>query len=244
MIRIFIQLMLLSLVVATGVHWGYSQLEKKINQLSCFPQENSSQHKELDPLIPEVDETPLDTRIILQRNVFQTGLAPTPVLSPPHPPKEIEPVVEVVVPTSLNLSLVGTVVGGQKNSRAIIVDPQKRGEQQLLQVGDGIQGAIVEAIAWDRVILDVNGKREILEMPKPQDGGLPSSVVQVQAHAHRLTPGSAPDGRAEQTRLPRPPPLRPQRRIDLPPAEPSADLEMPPHELSPSLDEILLPPMD
>jgi hypothetical protein len=253
MIRVLFKLMLLSLLATAGVHLSYEQIEKKIIEPPWFPQVDftQSQGKEhidgLDKLVAGIDENTLrqvgkDTRIILQRNLFQTGAAPQPVAPPPTP----KPVVEtaaVPIPTSLNLSLVGTMISNQTRSRAIMVDNQKRGEQQLLQVGDGIQGAIVQAIEWNRVILDVNGKQEILEMPKPQDNAsaTPASRVQASRLAPALPPPSAPilpeaeDHQQARQRRPPAPPLRPQRRIDLP---------LPESNIIDESTEILLPPME
>lgn len=266
MIRVLSKLMFLSLMASLGVHLGYKELEKKVIQPPWFSVEErtESQHIEgLEALVAGLDEQALqqvskDTRIILQRNLFQTGATP-PVAPQVVPKQEVQPVVEAPVPTSLNLTLVGTAVGTQGNSRAIIVDPQKRGEQMLVQVGDGIQGAIVQAIEWDKVVLDVSGKKEILEMPKAQDSPPPAATARVQAvRSPRTVPIPPPPPRQTlpdevlqpdtQTRRPRPPPLRPQRRIDLPAAEPSPelppDLSLPELEAGPGpADEILLPPM-
>jgi hypothetical protein len=259
MIRTLVQLMLLSVLASAGVHWTYKELEKQVIQPPWFPQLDSIQGKEsteLEEFVAELDEKTLqqggtESRIILQRNVFQVGLAPKPLAPPPPPQQEVQAVVEEPAqPTSLNLNLVGTLIRSQEHSMAIIVDAQKRGEQQLLRIGDGIQGAIVQAIEWDKVTLDVNGKLEILEMPKPQASA--ASTPASRPQARRLPPSPppppppAPDlsdhPRAlEEMRPRRPPPLRPQRRIDLP--SPESD-SLAPREGSVPLDGIALPPIE
>jgi len=69
--------------------------------------------------------------------------------------------IEKLQPTSLNLALLGTVSGNQKNTFAIIEEINKK-KQALYRVGDSVQGAIVKKILRRKVILRVKERDEIL----------------------------------------------------------------------------------
>ena len=66
-------------------------------------------------------------------------------------------------PTSLNVALLGTVVGAQQYAFAVIEEVNKR-KQGLYKVGDSVQGATVKRILRGKVVLRVNDKDEILTM--------------------------------------------------------------------------------
>jgi general secretion pathway protein C len=63
--------------------------------------------------------------------------------------------------SSLNLKLLGTVVNESGSSWAIIQDLET-GRQEMVSVGSVVAGARVVSIGKDRVVLNVNGKEEIL----------------------------------------------------------------------------------
>ena len=73
--------------------------------------------------------------------------------------------VEALKQTNLNLKLLGTVTGDRSKAYAVI--EEKKGKRQnLYRVGDVVQTAIVKIILREKVVLNVNGKDEILEMEK------------------------------------------------------------------------------
>ncbi len=94
---------------------------------------------------------------ILQRDLFKTQK--TPVESAPVNQVNIEGMEE----TSLKLKLWGTVSGIEKRSYAVIEDTQKH-EQNLYRVGDSVQNATIKAILRSKIVLNVNGKDEVLAM--------------------------------------------------------------------------------
>ena len=63
--------------------------------------------------------------------------------------------------SSLNLKLLGTVVNEKGSSWAIILDLD-RDRQDMVSVGSVVAGARVVSIGKDRVVLNVNGREEIL----------------------------------------------------------------------------------
>ncbi|MCI5144690.1 MAG: hypothetical protein D3923_04005 [Candidatus Electrothrix sp. AR3] len=166
-------------------------------------------------------------QIIIQRNIFQT------VLEPVAPVKEVV-VEQEAVPTSLNLTLEGTAVGTAKNSKAIIFDNLKK-EYVIVKIDGKVQDAIVKSIEWDKVIFEVRGKKEVLEMPQLKGGGI--GALNRRKNAHRMQRRQPPeyeeeieeeeieeerDIKARRSRRPiksRRPSVRPHRRVSLPSSE-------------------------
>jgi general secretion pathway protein C len=100
---------------------------------------------------------------ITQRNLFQIGNK-TVV----EKPKPVD--VEALKETSLKLKLWGTVTGDKGRAYAVIEDLKTR-RQNLYRIGDSIQDAIIKIILRERVVLQVAGKNEVLQMEKMEAGG-------------------------------------------------------------------------
>jgi hypothetical protein len=272
MIRTLGILVAIFLAVTVGVHFGYKYLEQELEQASCVPASPDTTGSTVADAASasEMQQNPAsqpvrarqDFQIIVRRDIFQVGTAAQAAREPiPEP----EPMQEAV-PTSLNLTLAGTMLGDTERTRAIVVDNAKR-EQVLLRVGDGIQGAVVKTIEWNQITLNVNGKLEVLEMPDPDKK---SSLRNPRTSNTGFRPPPALIQNNNIHRRGSPP--RPRRRISLPdlptddtseidqepelPDETSdvlSDLEVDPtkgelpeliNETAPSDDEVLLPPME
>ena len=84
--------------------------------------------------------------------------------------------IEALEPTSLKISLLGTVTGSDENARAVIEETGRK-TQGLYRVGDSVQNAVVKKILWGKVVLRVGDKDEILSMDVPElkKGGRTSS---------------------------------------------------------------------
>ena len=96
---------------------------------------------------------------IIERNLFNTK----------KKTNKTEPVdIETLKQTDLNLKLWGTVTGDSGKTYAVI-EEQKGKKQNLYKVGDTIQNATVKIILREKVVLNVNGKDEILELEKSTD---------------------------------------------------------------------------
>jgi general secretion pathway protein C len=103
---------------------------------------------------------------------------------------------EAPKPTELKLKLWGVVVHADGSSYCVIEDLTTR-KQDLYRISDTVAGsAVVKQIQWDRVILDRDGRDEILELSPPQGGSLPASAGVAPARA--LPPGAAPSVSAAQ----------------------------------------------
>ncbi len=72
-------------------------------------------------------------------------------------------------PTRLGIVLLGTVSGPERVAFAVMEEKGKR-SQGLYHTGDKVQGALIKKVLRGKVILEVNGKDEILEMEQAKTG--------------------------------------------------------------------------
>ncbi|MGX9726594.1 MAG: type II secretion system protein N [Candidatus Electronema sp. VV] len=235
MIRVLTTLAVITALAAAGAHFGYRELEKRLLTSSCLPEPPAagsagmaSEDGAGPPPEPEAVPAAQNFQIIVRRDIFRSAV-------PDRQEKKTEPKpppVETAQPTTLNLTLSGTVLGSGQTSRAIIINNAGRErKQQLLQIGDGVPdtAAVIKEIDWESVTLEVNGRQEILTMPKPKSApGFGPQAMIVPPDPAMPAPGEARGGR---------PPVRPNRRINLPPEEPPPIVEDPP----PPEEEIPLP---
>ncbi len=94
---------------------------------------------------------------IIERNLFKTNTETG------SRPDKLD--IETLQPTDLNLNLLGTITGDQKEAYAVIEDTAVK-KQDLYRIGDTIQNATVKMILREKVVLNVNGKDEILGIEK------------------------------------------------------------------------------
>jgi len=170
-IRITVKLLLLFILVYVGVHLWYARLEKRLIARSSLPAQSvspvsapkkKSAEKPVQPLNKENKGD--DFEVIIVRNIFEA--VPEQAAKPKQPvPEEKEP-----EKTTLKLVLQGTVSGSERDARAIIID-EKEKKQDLYQVGDAVQGAIITAIERGRVILELNGSKQFLMIKERKGGG-------------------------------------------------------------------------
>jgi len=118
-------------------------------------------------------EEKTDYSVIVSRNIFSPTVArPKPVLNPKVIRRQPKP---SLVPTVLNLKLVGTIISDQpENSKAVI---SKRGgrEQKIYMVSDEVgKNAVIVGINRLEVLIDNAGRIETLSM-KVEKGGLQQS---------------------------------------------------------------------
>lgn len=117
--------------------------------------------KKDDSLPKKVSSTPtpkVNYTVIIERNLFG-----------PPPGKQNKNGVEEKIDveglgtTKLEIVLMGTIEGGDEGSRAIILTKKDK-NQEIYQTGDYIQEALVKDILRGKVILNYNGKDEVLDM--------------------------------------------------------------------------------
>lgn len=160
MVRVAVKLILIFILVFTGVKVWYNRLEESL--LSVPEPAVASIEPQVEEQTEILRKTP-DYKIITDRNIFQAVLIKVEK-------KEEVVVEEVLAPTKLKLSLMGTVSGSDRNARAIISD-DKSNKQDIYLVGDAIQGAFIKSIERGKVILEVNGRDEVLELVERKGGG-------------------------------------------------------------------------
>lgn len=162
MMRVAVKLLLIFVLVFAGVKIWYGRLEEQLRVPAAVTETRVTE--------PEVERTvierkPDDYSIIVDRNIFQAAITKTEKAETPAVPAEL-------AATKLKLSLMGTIYGVERDSRAIISDDQKK-QQDIYQIGDSIQGALIKTIERGRVVLNVNGADEELLL-KDREGGGPA----------------------------------------------------------------------
>ncbi len=164
-IFIILNLFLLTIGIYMGVKGFYRIVTTKIAV------QTPESHMEKIPVVKDNISKPITYyRKIIDRNLFKTG-AEISVKK-----KGVDPDLEGLQETELNLKLWGTVTG--KTTFAVIEDTKDR-KQNLYHVGDSIQNAVVKMILREKVVLDVNGKDEVLNIEEtafPQKGGAKRST--------------------------------------------------------------------
>jgi len=112
--------------------------------------------------------------VIVDRNIFgSSDEASSDVETMDMEAKEIE----ALEPTSLKISLLGTVTGSEENACAVIEETGRK-TQGLYRVGDSVQNGVVKKILWGKVVLRVGDRDEILSMDEAETkkgGGARSS---------------------------------------------------------------------
>jgi len=101
---------------------------------------------------------------IITRDLFKTQQA-----LKPEKDLDIDP--DKLAQTTLNLKLLGTITDGKNDDGyAVIEDVQKR-KQGLYRAGDEIVNAQIKAILRKKVVLNVDGKDEVLLMEEDKNKG-------------------------------------------------------------------------
>ena len=101
-----------------------------------------------------------DYEIINRRSIF--GKVADDISGSDEPLPELD----ILDPTSLNISLMGTSEVDKDNkedSVAIISVKSKRPPEGIYHIGDSVEGALITNILRNKVILRINGKDELLE---------------------------------------------------------------------------------
>lgn len=157
--------LIITLICVLGVEGGYLALERFVIDpvIKAEPraEEQSAQQVQQPRQRPKA-AAPVDYGVITRRNLFgpppQAGSSPV-VETPP----------EAIEATSLEVVLMGTIGGGD-DSRAIILNKQDR-KQEIYSVGDSVQGALIKEILRGKVILNLDGRDEMLDMSEAAQYG-------------------------------------------------------------------------
>ena len=157
---VWVNLALLALVA----YWGASTVSTAIAaRLTPSPEVHLSPPP---PPIAREPKRPVAYYASIQAHDIFNSAKPEPE-KPKEPPK----------PTELKLKLWGVVVHTDGSSYCVIEDLTTR-KQALYRISDTVAAsAVVKQIEWDRVILERDGKDEILDLSPPQGGPVPAGVV-------------------------------------------------------------------
>jgi type II secretory pathway component PulC len=166
-IAIVVRLVVITLLVCAGVFLWYGGLEKHLQEKAPVD------HKApvAAPSQPATEETSTapaaaDYQVILTRNIFKASLDG----DGSGAGAESQGALDDLSETKLHLALLGTVTGSKDDARAIIRD-EKSQLEDLYMVGSEIQGAIIARISRGKVVLQVNGREEVLNIKDPQADG-------------------------------------------------------------------------
>jgi general secretion pathway protein C len=118
---------------------------------------------------------------IIDRNIFGS----TDTIIQDVGPEDIE----ALEPTSLKISLLGTVTGPSRNTYAVIEEIQKR-KQGLFRIGDSIENATIRMILRGKVVLRVEDRDEILTMDEAAAQPKETQRGQVASGPSRVPAGS------------------------------------------------------
>jgi len=136
---------------------------------------------------------------IITQDIFGT--------SKQKPPEQVEKPKVVEIPVSRrSLSLKGTVVGRNNDSYAVISEARAP-EGDVFRVNDMLQNARILEILTDRVILEADGKQEVLIITYELDAEEKSAPVgEIQKLSSGVAPGAEVQrpGKAARNRFPGP----------------------------------------
>lgn len=154
----FINICLAVLVLCVALNvfhtWNYKKHEKIRLQNEIL------RTKSLINMTSAKPKEPRDFEIIIRRDIFKTKKVPQ---------KAITEWEETIKTTDLNLKLIGTVVGKDRDCFAIILDGNTK-KPDLYHLNDFIQGTRITEILSDRVVLTLEGLEECLmftDEPRP-----------------------------------------------------------------------------
>ena len=161
MLSIVLRLAVITLLLYAGVTYWYGRVEERLQEPA--PAEKKEQAADPEQAAgkpgPPVDN---DYGIILTRNIFQAG-GGSGDNSGGQPQVNLDDLAE----TKLHLALLGTVTGSKNDARAIIRD-EKTKLEDLYQTGSEVQGAVISRISRGKVVLQVNGREEVLTIKEPE----------------------------------------------------------------------------
>jgi general secretion pathway protein C len=149
---------ILNILFITGIVFFMVKVFYKIATANVNTSDSSK--KTARHLVPNKSTTQQELshyQAIIERNLFKTKTETG------SGPDKLD--IETLKPTELKLELLGTITGDNKEAYAVIQDTAVK-KQDLYRIGDTIQNATVKMILREKVVLNVNGKDEILGMEK------------------------------------------------------------------------------
>ncbi|RTZ96319.1 MAG: hypothetical protein DSY90_11050 [Deltaproteobacteria bacterium] len=184
-----IHLVLISLIAYLGVFILYRVLGEKLEVPVMAPPVAEQSSVIQNPTGKKMPRSFQEYHAIVDRDLFKLASAK------PLPSQKKEKKVDVssLKKTKLGLRLWGTVTGAAGQSFAVIEETATR-KQHLYTIGDMIQTASVKMILREKVVLEVDGKKEILKIEIPTQkmrAGIPPPTRAARAKAPPAPAGPA-----------------------------------------------------
>lgn len=155
---VLINILLLTVGIFAGVKIFYKIVPEQLD--------HDTQYREIYKTAPSLEDKiskPLSYyNTITERNLFNTKKGNVKTS------EQID--IEALKQTELKLKLLGTVTGDEKRAYAVIQE-EKEKQQYLYRIGDTIQKATLKIILREKIILNVNGKDEVLEIEEIRSTG-------------------------------------------------------------------------
>jgi len=143
------------LLIAGAVYLGVSAFSKITAKNQDQPDLSDSISEKVSPLETEIRQPMSYYRVINSRNLFNA--------KPAAEIKDKAIDIGALKKTDLRLKLWGTVTGDKDGAYAVIEETGTR-QQNLYRVGDTVQQATVKMILREKVVINVKGKDEVLEI--------------------------------------------------------------------------------
>ena len=157
-----VNLVLITMGAYAGVQLFYSLALSQVHVLSI--ESGSIQNQKATSQKPKVVRPLNAYRHIAERNLF--GLTSK---NKEQPKLDLSADVATIEPTHLDLRLWGTVSSDGKQAYAVIeskIPGQRYLQQKLYQEGDTVLSARIEEIYRDKIVLSVDGDRQVLALEK------------------------------------------------------------------------------
>ena len=170
----------LNLLLLAGAIYYAVQIFYKVAESSMTPARTSQVKSKPERLKHGKTAPPYrGYKSIVQRDLFNT-------VTPPDQ-KGMNINVEALQPTKLNLKLWGTVAAENGQAAYAVIEDLKTRKQNLFRAGDPVSNATVKHILRGKVILNVNGKDEILEMAQVPVAKTPGRPLRRNAAGRKIT---------------------------------------------------------
>ncbi len=194
-IKTILPYLLITIFCVGGVEYFYGYLEQELLRTPL-----DLKTAQVTPLQGKSEasstEKRYDYQVIIDRNLFGGSLTAD------EEKKDEIGSLDDLETTLLDIVLLGTITGTSAGRRAFILD-KSSSSQEIYQKGDAIQGAIIKEILRGKIVLNFQGKDEILHMTTDKDGKPTGVAVTPSPRKKRalMTPRAAGAGSSEKNKM-------------------------------------------
>ncbi len=185
-----LNLTLFTLLAYTGVTLFYRTLSNAL--MSQVPAVRAVGAAASTAAVDHRPDRPMDYQQIVRRNLFNLHAAAVVASVAPE-------AVETLKKTELQVTLRGTVTGPPERALAVIEIPRTSG-QQVFRIGDMVLHATLITILREKVVLEVDGKNEVLEIDMERRPGTAPASIASQAAPQTSQPSAEHQMQVQLTR--------------------------------------------